>query len=45
MATADTVVTVNFIFANYERKVILTTSLLTTGYELKTQLVENWPEG
>ena len=46
MAAADVkAVNVNFIFANYEKKVILATTLSSTGYDLKTQLLDNWPEG
>ena len=47
MATAasTTAVNVTFIFANYEKKVILATTLASSGADLKTQLLANWPEG
>ena len=46
MATAAvTVVRVNFVFANYEKKVVLSTTLSSSGADLKTQLLANWPEG
>lgn len=46
MATADVkAVNINFIFANYEKKVILATTLSSTGHDLKTQLLDNWPDG
>jgi hypothetical protein len=38
-------VNINYIFANYEKKVVLTASLTSTGGDLKRQLLENWPEG
>jgi hypothetical protein len=38
-------VNVNFIFANYDKKVVLTTTLSSSGADLKSQLLENWPEG
>ena len=43
--TTVTVVKVNFIFANYEKKVVLSTTLSSSGSDLKTQLLQNWPEG
>lgn len=41
----DKAVNVNFIFANYEKKVVLATTLASTGADLKTLLLQNWPEG
>lgn len=38
-------VSINFIFANYEKKVVLSTTLECTGSELKELLMKNWPEG
>ena len=46
MATAaTTAVNVTFVFANYEKKVLLATTLASSGADLKTQLLANWPEG
>ena len=44
-AAAITNVSVNFIFANFERKVQLETTLSSSGNDLKTLLIQNWPEG
>ena len=38
-------VSINFIFANYEKKVIVNTNTRATGRDLKNLLYNNWPDG
>jgi hypothetical protein len=38
-------VEIRFVFANYEKRVALTTTKTALGRELKQKLLEVWPEG
>jgi hypothetical protein len=38
-------VTINFVFANFEKKVIVSTNTRATGGDLKNLLYSNWPGG
>ena len=37
-------VSVNFVFANFEKRLVVSTTTAATGSDLKTLLTQNWPE-